>query len=299
MLLVNLTLGKSSLINKLVGYKVAIVTPKPQTTRFNIKGIATSETSQIVFVDTPGVYEPKNKMGEYMNKGISNVVKGVDTLLYVVDSTHASLDDASKRVIADIVKLNKKTILVVNKIDKIKKEKILDVIYMYSEYAKKFGFEFVEVVPISVRTSQGLDVLVSCIEKYLDESEMLYAQDEVTDITEREIVEEIIREKILRNLQEEVPHGINVMVESFEEKENENGDITYYIRANIICKRQSYKPILLGENGKMLRHIINESRQSIAKTLDVKVNLKVDIKVRKDWDDNENFLKNIRYRNDV
>jgi len=289
--------GKSTLINKLVGYKVAITTPKPQTTRFNIKGIVTSETSQIVFVDTPGVHMPKHKLGEYMMKGVSNAVNETNLIVYLVDCTHTRIDEAAERVIKDIVKLNKKVILCLNKIDKIKKEEILRIIEMYNNYVQKLNFEFIDIVPISVYKDDGLDVLVKVIEDNLDEGEALFGSDEITDMTEREIAEECIREKILNNLNEEVPHGITVEVDTFKEITNINGDLVYVIVANIICNKDTYKPMVIGKDGSMLRHITNSSKIDLEKTLDTKINLKLWVKVRENWAQNENYLKNVKFRN--
>lgn len=289
--------GKSTLINKLVGYKVAITTPKPQTTRYNIKGILTSETSQIVFVDTPGVHTPKHKLGEYMMKGVTSAVNETNLLVYLVDCTRSRIDEAAEKVINDIVKLNKKTVLCINKIDKIKKENLFKIIEMYNDYVHKLNFDFVDIVPISVYKDDGLDVLVKVIEKNLDESEKLYDDEEFTDMTEREIVEENIREKLLNNLDEEVPHGLTVEVDSFQEVTNINGDLVYHIVANIICNRDTYKPIVIGKSGSMLRHITNSSKLDLQKILGVKINLKIWVKVRENWTENENYLKNVKFRN--
>ncbi|MDD2376452.1 MAG: GTPase Era [Clostridia bacterium] len=289
--------GKSTLINKLVGYKVAITTPKPQTTRYNIKGIVTSETSQIVFIDTPGVHTPKHKLGEYMMKGVSNAVNETNLIVYLVDCTHTRIDEAAERVIKDIVKLNKKVILCINKIDKIKKEEILRIIEMYNNYVQKLNFEFVAIVPISVYKEDGLDILIKVIEDNLDESEALFASDEFTDMTEREIAEECIREKILNNLNEEVPHGITVEVDTFKEITNINGNLVYCIVANIICNKDTYKPMVIGKDGSMLRHITNSSKIDLEKILDTKINLKIWVKVRENWAQNENYLKNVKFRN--
>jgi len=289
--------GKSTLINKLVGYKVAIATPKPQTTRYNIKGIVTSETSQIVFVDTPGVHTPKHKLGEYMMKGVSNAVNETNLIVYLVDCTHTKIDDAAERVIKDIVKLNKKVILCINKIDRIKKEEILRIIEMYNNYVQKLNFEFIAIVPISVYKVDGLDVLVKVIEDNLEEGEALFGIDEFTDMTEREIAEECIREKILNNLNEEVPHGITVEVDTFKEITNINGDEVYSIVANIICNKDTYKPMVIGKDGSTLRHLTNISKIDLEKTLDTKINLKLWVKVRENWTQNETYLKNVKFRN--
>ncbi len=289
--------GKSTLINKLVGFKVAITAPRPQTTRFNVKGIVTSETSQIVFLDTPGVHIPKSKMGNYMMNGVSNAVKGANVIIYLVDATHTKIDDAAAKVMNDISKLNKKTILCINKIDKIEKSKLFNIITMYTEYANSIGLNFLEIVPVSIFKEDGLDILIKMIEKYLDESEMLFNEDEITDITEKEIVEENIREKLLKNYEEEIPHGVNVVVDIFKERVNVNGDLTYDIEASIICERMSHKPIIIGDGGKKIRHITNLAKIDLAKTLDVKINLKLFVKVKEDWENSDNHLKSIKFRN--
>ena len=290
--------GKSTLINKLVGYKVAITAPKPQTTRFNVKGIITSKTSQIIFLDTPGIHKPKNKMGKYMMTGVSNAVNGANTIIYLIDSTKPKIDDVTEKILEDISKLKKKVIFCINKIDKIEKHKLLDIIVSYTSLAKEKGVVFEDVIPISVFKEDGLDILIKSIENTLDESEMLFDEDEITDITEREIVEENIREKLLKNYEEEIPHGVNVVVDIFKERTNINGDLTYDIEASIICERASHKAILIGDNGKKIRHITNLSRQELSKVLEVKINLKLFVKVKEDWTNKENYLKNIRFRNE-
>lgn len=294
--------GKSTLINKIVGYKVAITAPKPQTTRFNVKGIATSETSQIVFLDTPGIHNPKNKMGEYMMNGVSNAVKGTNTIVYLLDATKPRIDDVTIKIIEDIAKINlkskKKVIMCINKIDKIEKSKLLEIIANYSNLAKEKGLEFCDIIPISVFKNDGLDTLILSIENTLDESEMLFDEDEITDITEREIVSENIREILLKNYEEEIPHGVNAEVESFKERTNVNGDLTYDINVAIICQRKAHKPIIIGEGGKKIRHITNLSKRELERVLDVKVNLKIYVKVKEDWLNNEAFLKEIKFRNE-
>ena len=289
--------GKSTLINKLVGYKVAITAPKPQTTRFNVKGIITSKTSQIIFLDTPGVHKPKNKMGKYMMTGVSNAVNGANTIIYLIDGTKPKIDDITEKILQDISKLKKKVIFCINKIDKIDKSKLFDIILMYTDLAKDNNVIFTDVIPISVFKDDGLDILIKSIENTLDESEMLFEEDEITDITEREIVEENIREKLLKNYEEEIPHGVNVVVDSFKERTNINGDLTYDIEASIICERNSHKAILIGDSGKKIRHITNLARQDISKVLEVKINLKLFVKVKEDWVNSENHLKNIKFRN--
>ncbi len=284
--------GKSTLVNKLVGFKVAITTPKPQTTRFNIKGIITDEKSQMIFIDTPGVHIPKDKMGEYMMKNVESAVKSVDVIIYMVDATKPTIDKASETIMQNIC--NNNIILCINKIDKIEKGKILKIISIYDEYIKSIGGEFKEIVPISVYKEDGLDILKECIVKYLPEGECIYSEDDITDITEREIVEEIIREKALNNLDEEVPHGIKVEVEKFKKRKNRQKQSVYDIEVNIICEKMSHKGIIIGKDGAMLKKIGTQARYDIENMLEDKVNLKLWVKVRPDWQDNDNYLKNIK-----
>jgi len=286
--------GKSTLVNKLVGFKVAITTPKPQTTRFNIKGIITTETSQMIFTDTPGVHLPKTKMGEYMMKGVEGAVKSVDVVIYLVDASKPKIDVASEKIMQEIVDSNTKTILAINKVDKVQKEKILKIIDEYNKYFNSIGGNFSEIIPISVYKQDGLDVLVENIEKYLPEGELIYSEDDITDITERELVEEIIREKALNNLEEEVPHGIKVEVEKFKKRKNQNKQSVYDIEVNIICEKMSHKGIIIGKEGIMLKKIGTQARIEIENMLEDKVNLKLWVKVRPNWQENDLYLKNIK-----
>ncbi len=288
--------GKSTLINTLVGFKVAISTPKPQTTRFNIKGILTSDNYQIVFTDTPGIHTPKTKANKYMMDGVDSAVKNTDVILYLIDATKPKIDEASARIMKNIAELSKKVILVINKIDKIEKEKILKIIQMYNEFAKGENLKFLDVIPISVYNKDGLDILLKVIADNLSQCEKIYDDDEFTDMTEREIAQETIREKILNNLDEEVPHGVNVAVDSFKERINKNGAIAYDIEATITCLKKSHKPIIIVKNGSMLNHIKNLAKIDLEKTLGVKINLKLWVKVKEDWMENENYLKNIKAR---
>lgn len=286
--------GKSTLVNKLVGFKVAITTPKPQTTRFNIKGIITSDTSQMIFTDTPGVHIPKSKLGEYMMKGVDESIKCVDVIIYIVDASKPKIDLASEKIMKNIVDTKSKVILVINKIDKIEKGKILSIITEYNNYIQSINGTFNEIIPISIYKEDGLDILVENIEKYLPEGEKIFSEDEITNITERELVEEIIREKALNNLDEEVPHGIKVEVEKFKKRKNSKKQSVYDIEVNIICERNSHKGIIIGKDGVMLKKIGTLARKEIENMLEDKVNLKLWVKVRKNWQENENYLKDIK-----
>ena len=286
--------GKSTLVNKMVGFKVAITTPKPQTTRFNIKGIITDEESQMVFIDTPGVHVPKDKMGEYMMKNVESAIESVDVVIYMVDATKPTIDKANETIMKNIATTKTNVILCINKIDKIEKGKILKIISIYDEYFKSVGGTFKEIVPISVYKQDGLDILKECIVKWLPEGEPIYGEDEITDITEREIIEETIREKALNNLQEEVPHGIKVEVEKFKKRRNRQKQAVYDIDVNIICEKASHKGIIIGKDGAMLKKIGSQARVDIEEMLDDKVNLQIWGKVRPDWQDNDTYLQNIK-----
>lgn len=286
--------GKSTLVNKLVGFKVAITTPKPQTTRFNIKGIITDENSQMVLIDTPGIHLPKNKMGEYMMKGVENSMKGVDVIVYLVDAIKPKIDEASKQIMKNIANSKVDTILCINKIDKVKKEKILKIMEEYNNYIESVGGIFKELIPISIYKNDGLDILVQNIKTHLPEGELMYLEDEITDISEKEIVEETIREKALNNLEEEVPHGIKVEVEKFKKRKNSNKQNVYDIEVNIICEKMSHKGIIIGKDGLMLKKIGSEARREIEVMLEDKVNLKLWVKVRPNWQQQEVYLKNIK-----
>lgn len=286
--------GKSTLVNKLVGFKVAITTPKPQTTRFNIRGIRTSKTSQIVFIDTPGVHTPSHKLGKYMMKGVTIVVADSDVIVYLVDASKPFLDDANKKIIQELAEAKKKIILAINKVDAVKKENILKIMDEYIKYLAGFGGEFKAIVPISVVRDDGLDILVRCIEDELLEGEKIFDDDEVTDISERDIAEEIIREKLLSNLDEEIPHGINVVIEKMKKRTTENGNDVYDIDAEIICKKDNHKPIILGKEGLLIKKITNLARRDIEEMTDTRVNLKIWVKVRSDWENQDNFLGNIK-----
>ena len=286
--------GKSTLVNKMVGFKVAITTPKPQTTRFNIKGIIIDEASQMVFIDTPGVHVPKDKMGEYMMKNVESAIESVDVVIYMVDATKPTIDKANETIMQNIATTKSSVILCINKIDKIEKGKILKIISIYDEYFKSVGGTFKEIVPISVYKQDGLDILKECIVKWLPEGEPIYGEDEITDITEREIIEETIREKALNNLQEEVPHGIKVEVEKFKKRKNRQKQAVYDIDVNIICEKASHKGIIIGKDGAMLKKIGSQARVDIEEMLDDKVNLQIWVKVRPDWQDNDTYLQNIK-----
>lgn len=286
--------GKSSLVNELVGFDVAIITPKPQTTRFNIKGIVTSNTSQIIFIDTPGVHTPKHKLGDYMMKGVTLATESVDAIVYVIDGTKPVLDEANKKIIQNMVSVKKKIVFCINKVDSIKKENILRIIDEYTRYIESLNGKFEDIIPISVHKKDGLDILLKSIEQVLPEGEYIYDPEDITDISQRDIVSEIIRSKALKHLNEEIPHGINVVIDKMKDRQTENGNIVWDIEATLICKKASHKPIIIGKDGVMLKKITSDAKRDSERMLEARVNLKIWVKVRADWDNNEAYLANIK-----
>ena len=259
-----------------------------------IKGIVTSKTSQIVFIDTPGVHTPKHKMGKYMMQSVNTAINNVDVIVYLVDATRPKIDFANENIMKNIGSLNTKVILCINKIDKVDKARLLSIMDEYNKFFASIGASFCDIIPISVYKNDGLDILISCIEKYLKPGDIIYPEDEITDITEREIVEETIREKALNNLDEEVPHGIKVEVENFKENIREDGKYVYNIDVNLICKKKSHKGIVIGKDGTMLKKITRESKKDLENNLDAKINLKIWVKVRENWQENDNFLGDLK-----
>lgn len=285
--------GKSSLLNKLVGYKVSITTPKPQTTRFDIKGIITNTTSQIVFVDTPGFNVAKHKLDKYMQEAVKDASNNADIIMYMIDAKSYRIDQITKQILEIIIKSKKKIIFCINKIDIIKKENLLKIISMYTEYIESQNSKFIDIIPISVYTSDGIDLLTKSIIKNLPEGKMIYSEDYYTDLTERQIVEENIREKLLIFLKEEVPHGINVIVTSFKEEQS-NNQTKYVVDVDILCKKKSHKAIIIGKDGSMIKKIRIKSQKELTDMLDKKIDLNLWVKIRQDWQENDNFLKNIK-----
>lgn len=284
--------GKSTLMNTLIGQKIAITSYKPQTTRTRIRTVYTEERGQIVFLDTPGIHKPSTRLGEYMDRAAESTLKEVDLILFLAES-----GSGPKEADLEVMKLLSRTgtpvITVITKTDAVKKTQILPVI---SEYAQKWklltGEEDEEIIPVSARTGSGIEELKTMIFEKLPEGEPFYDEDTVTDETERSIAEEIIREKILRLLQDEVPHGTAVSILSMKFREDRP---LCDINADIICERESHKGILIGKGGAMLKKIGMAARTDIEEMLGCKVNLKLFVKVRKDWKDNENMMKSLGY----
>ena len=278
--------GKSTLMNKLIGQKIAITSNKPQTTRNRIQTVYTCEEGQIVFVDTPGIHKAKNKLGEYMVNVAEQTLKEVDVVLWLVEPT--DFIGAGERHIAEQLE-NVKTpvILVINKVDTVKKEEILGFIDNY----RKIN-DFAEIVPVSALKGTNTDDLISTIFKFLSEGPMFYDEDTVTVQPKRQIVAELIREKALKCLSDEIPHGIAVYIDQM--KERKSGDIID-IDATIVCERDSHKGIIFGKQGVMLKKIGSAARYEIERMMEIKVNLKLWVKVRKEWRDSDMQLKNFGY----
>ena len=275
--------GKSTLINRIAGQKIAIVSNKPQTTRTAIKAIITKKDVQLIFTDTPGIHKPKNKLGEKMNDTITESQEDVDVILFLIDANDTKITPANQKIIERVKTLNAKSILVINKVDSVKKEHILELIKLYSE-----EHDFDEIIPISALKDDGVKHLIDVIIKYIPEGPWYYSEDEFTDQTERQIVEETIREKCLRLLDDEIPHGIAVEVISMKKRPRKK---MYDIDATIYCEKKSHKGIVIGKEGASLKRIGERARTDIEKMLDCKVNLQLWVKVKEGWRDDENKLK--------
>ncbi len=276
--------GKSTLMNALIGQKIAITSNRPQTTRNRIQTVYTSEEGQIVFLDTPGIHKAKNKLGTYMVNVAKRTMSDVDVIVWLVEPTDY-IGAGERHIIEQLRKTNTPVILVINKIDTVRKDLLLTYIDLYSRQ-----YDFAEIVPVSALKRDGLDVLISCIMKYLPYGEPFYDEDTVTDQPMRQIVAELIREKALKCLEEEVPHGIAVTIEEMKFKKN-----IVDIEATIICERESHKGIIIGRQGVMLKKIGSLARSEIEDLVEKQVNLKLWVKVKKDWRDSDYLLKNFGY----
>lgn len=280
--------GKSTLMNHLIGQKIAITSKKPQTTRNRIQTVYTdTDRGQIVFLDTPGIHQAKNKLGEYMVNVAQSTLKDVDVILWLVEPSNY-IGAGEQHIIKQLEKANLPVILIINKIDTVEKEKILEYIDTYRK-----AYDFDEIIPVSALRGHNLPDVIDTIFKYLPYGPMFYDEDTVTDQPERQIVSEIIREKALHALDEEVPHGIAVTVESMKPRKGKN--ITD-IEATIICERDSHKGIIIGKGGAMLKKIGSTARYEIEHMLECKVNLRLWVKVRKDWRDSDTMIRNFGYR---
>lgn len=279
--------GKSTLMNRLIGQKIAITSSKPQTTRNRIQTVYTDENGQIIFLDTPGIHKAKNKLGEYMVSVAQNTLRDVDVILWLVEAS--DYIGAGERVIAETLnKINTPVILVINKIDKVKKEEILCFIDAYKDICN-----FAEIIPLSALKGENTENLIPLIFKYFNEGPQYYDEDTITDQPERQIAAELIREKALRKLDDEIPHGIAVAIDIMRERPKGN---IMDIEATIICERDSHKGIIIGKQGSMLKEIGTQARKDIEAMLGMKVNLKLWVKVKKGWRDSDFLIKNFGYR---
>lgn len=276
--------GKSTLMNTLIGQKIAITSSKPQTTRNRIQTVYTSEEGQIVFLDTPGIHKAKNKLGDYMVNVAQRTLSEVDVILWLVEPGDY-IGAGERHIIEQLKNTNTPVILVINKIDTVKKELILTYIDAYRK-----ELDFAEIVPVSALKKDGMEVLIECIMKYLPYGEPFYDEDTVTDQPMRQIVAELIREKALKCLEEEIPHGIAVTIEQMKYRKR-----IVDIDATIICERDSHKGIIIGKQGSMLKKIGSMARPDIEELVERQVNLKLWVKVKKDWRDSDFLLRNFGY----
>ena len=277
--------GKSTLMNYLIGQKIAITSNKPQTTRNRIQTVLTTEEGQVVFVDNPGIHKAKNKLGEYMVNVAERTLNEVDVVMWLVEPT-TFIGAGEQHIASQLKKVQTPVILVINKIDSVKPEEVLASISAYKDL-----YEFAEIVPVSARNGNNTDELLKVIMKYLPYGPQFYDEDTVTDQPERQIVAEIIREKALHSLNEEIPHGIAVAIDQMKMRNK-----VMHIDATIICERDSHKGIIIGKQGNMLKKIGSTARFEIERMLECKVNLKLWVKVKKDWRDSEFLMKNFGYR---
>ena len=278
--------GKSTLMNRLIGEKIAIISNKPQTTRNRVQSILTKNDFQIVFIDTPGIHRPRHKLGEYMVKSAETTLNEVDAVLMLIEPSDKILE-ADRLIIEKFAKVKSPVILVINKIDTVERERVFKVI---DEYRKLY--DFAEIVPISAFEGTNTDELLSVIRKYLPEGPQYFPSDMVTDQPERQIASEIIREKALRLLEDEIPHGI--AVEITEMKKRKEGNLVD-VRATIFCEKDSHKGIIIGKHGDMLKKIGTKARGDIERLLGSPIYLELWVKVKKDWRDSDFLLKNFGY----
>ena len=275
--------GKSSLMNRMIGEKIAIVSSRPQTTRSRIMGVLTQPGYQIVFLDTPGIHDPRTKLGEYMMHAVRDAMEGTDAVLVILDVTH--ITDNDLKIVGEMKGKKVPAVIALNKIDLVTPEQVLAA----TAKAAEAGYE--EIVPVSAKTGSGMDDLISCLEKHLPEGPRYFPDDMITDQPERILCAEIIREKALRHLRDEVPHGIGVeimKIEALSEKLTE-------INATIYCERDAHKGIIIGKHGTMLQTIGTEARADIERLMDTHVNLKLWVKIRPDWRNNVSDLRNLGY----
>lgn len=282
--------GKSTLLNSLVKEKIAIIANKPQTTRTAIKAILNDKNYQIIITDTPGIHKPKTKLGETMIETAFSALEEVDVVVFLIEATSTEIGKGDYRILEKLKAVNQKCILAINKIDLVEKESLLNLIKIYSE-----AYHFEAVVPISAASGQGTDKLIQEIVELLPIGPKYYEEDEYTDQTTRQMIEEIIREKALHYLNEEVPHGIYVELEKFKTGKTMKNEKIFNIDAVIFCAKESHKGIIIGKGGNMLKRISTSSRYDIEKMLGQKVNLKIWVKVREGWQEQEKIVKKFKF----
>ena len=278
--------GKSSIINRLVGEKISAIANKPQTTRTIIRGIINRPNSQIVIMDTPGLHKSKSKLGNMMNENAISSIPDVDVVLYVIEATEKSIDE---KILEKIKESKKKTILIINKIDLVDAKKIADLIDKYKNL-----YDFVAIIPVSVKKDKNIEEIIDEIESNLKEGPAYYSVEEYTNQTLRQIAEETIREKALKLLQDEVPHGILVEVTKMKTRKTKEMEKIYDVEATIFCLRESHKGIIIGKNGNMLKKIGTYAREDLEKMIDTKVNLKLWVKVKEDWINDMSIVKKFK-----
>jgi GTP-binding protein Era len=279
--------GKSTLMNRMIGQKIAITSNKPQTTRNRIQTVYHDERGQIVFLDTPGIHKAKNKLGEFMVNAAERTFQEVDIVLWLVEAT-TFIGKGERHIVEQLKKSQAVVILVMNKIDTVQKNEVLECIAAYKDI-----LDFAEIIPVSARTGEGVDDLIQTMFDYLQEGPQFYDEDTVTDQPERQIVAELIREKALRLLSDEIPHGIAVSIDRMKKRPDKN---LYDIDATIVCEKTSHKGIIIGKQGSMLKKIGTDARIEIEDFLQAKANLKLWVKIKKDWRDSDFLLKNFGYK---
>lgn len=283
--------GKSTLINLLVGEKVAAIANKVQTTRTAIRGIVNRENSQIIFTDTPGIHKPKHKLNETMVETSFATIPDSDVVIFIIEATSGDIGKGDRIILDKIKESNRKTILVINKIDLVKREKLLSLIDIYRK-----EYNFLSVIPMSAYQEKYKDIILDEIEKNLKPGPAYYDIEEYTDQTLRQLAEETIREKALKLLQDEVPHGIYVEVEKMNLRKNKQGEDIYDIEATIYCLRDSHKGIIIGKNGEMLKRIGRAARIDMEQNFGLKINLKTWVKVKQDWLDNDSIVSKFKLK---
>lgn len=283
--------GKSTLLNSLVKEKVAITANKVQTTRTAIKAILNDEKYQIIITDTPGIHKPKTKLGETMVNTAFTMFSEVDVILFLIEATSTEIGRGDRRILDKIIESKKPCILIINKIDLVQRDKLLNLISLYSK-----EYDFKAVVPISASKNDGVDIIIDELVKLLPNGPKYYSDEEYTDQTVRQISEEIIREKALKFLNDEVPHGIYIEIEKFKDRKTTKGQEIYDIEATIYCLRESHKGIIIGKGGNLLKKIATCARQDIEEMLDSKVNLKVWVKVKEDWQEKDNIVNKFKLK---